>query len=522
MARATLRQNILVMLVSQALTWAISAVTLTLLPRYLGPADLGQFSIAVTFQTLAVTAGGLGMYVLMTREVARDRARASALLPTAAWLHVLLGLVAGVVFTGLAAAAGYPRAVVTLVAINALALPFTQLTTLAYGVLQGAEVMRYQAAFDVGGKLLNLAATIAIIHFDLGLTAFFVVGVPLAALSALPLCGRVFRVLDTSPWRFAPGDARYLLRGSLPFFASGVLFVVYNTLDVMLLSWLAGEEAVGIYATPMRLFGTLMFATTVLSYVIFPRLATTYAHDREEFARLGRVAFQLVLAGTLAISLLAYGLSDARVVGIIGEGFGRSAAVVVLVAIVLVPTSLNTVANRLLVAADREFRWTLLQGAGLVAKAGCGLALIPLFEGRWQNPALGAAVALLAAELLISVVALRSLPLSLVRGAVVLYEKLLAALLFAICAAILLQGSAGPLGAALAAVGVYLLTLAFLQVLTPGQARVGLRWLAGRGALPGPATTPEPLPDVEPRPFVPSPLGEWELALRQKPNRSLR
>ena len=82
------------MFAGQTITWTLTALTLALLPRYLGPGHMGALGISLSFSNLASTAAGLGMATLITKDVARDHEAAERMLGTAVWLHVILGLAA--------------------------------------------------------------------------------------------------------------------------------------------------------------------------------------------------------------------------------------------------------------------------------------------------------------------------------------------------------------------------------------------------------------------------------------------
>src|SRR5262245_38360387 len=70
------RQNTVAVFGGQVLTWLLTAVTFTLVPRYLGAENMGVFALAATFSTLATAIGGMGMGTVITRDVARSREQA--------------------------------------------------------------------------------------------------------------------------------------------------------------------------------------------------------------------------------------------------------------------------------------------------------------------------------------------------------------------------------------------------------------------------------------------------------------
>ncbi|MFN8507778.1 MAG: flippase [Dehalococcoidia bacterium] len=487
--RHSLRQNAIAMFAGQTITWTLTALTLALLPRYLGPSHMGALGISLSFSNLASTVAGLGIATLVTKDIARDHEAASRMLGTAIWLNVMLGLAAAAISIAAGQALGYAPMTQWAILVNCGIVPLNLLTLLGFAALQGAEVMRHQAIWDATNKLLFLAGTAAIIVLDLGFGAYLLLSIASAVLVTVPAIRLMHRVLPFKPWTFSIAQARYLVVASLPFSTTSVFVVVYLAVDTLLLSLLSGETAVGIYTAPSRIFGTLLFAPTIVTTVVFPRMAATYRDGAADTARLARATLALVIGITLPVAVMTVGVGDEGLVWLIGRGFADSGPVVVLLALSLVPTSVNMVAHRILIAVDRQRVWTVVVLVALVAKVAVGLVLIPLFDHAFASAALGAAASLLAVEGGMMLVAFYYMPRGIMdRAAFALYARLSAGALFATAAMLLtrplgffLTGIAGTLG--------YGAIVFLLHAYTPSQVIAGARWLAGRGA-PPPAGMP--------------------------------
>ena len=79
-------------------------------------------------------------------------------------------------------------------------------------------------------------------------------------------------------------------------------------------------------------------------------------------------------------------------------------------ALCLPATYLNTMANQVLIAANRQVAWTKTMVAAGIANPLLNIVLIQLAQTRWHNGALGAALALLVTELGMSVAAVGLMP----------------------------------------------------------------------------------------------------------------
>lgn len=470
------------MFLGQGITWTLTALTLALLPRYLGPGQMGALGISLSFSSLGTVFAGLGIATLVTRDVARDPEHARELLPTAVWVNVAFGAVAAAVAIGLGFTMGYGSATRWAIVANCVIIPSNLLTLLGFSALQGAEVMRYQAVWDSANKLLFLLATALIIVLDLGFGAYLVLAAVAGVLVAVPAVVMMYRVLPFRPWHFSFPDAKYLVVASLPFSATNIFLVVYLAVDALLLSVLSGEEAVGIYTAPSRIFGTLLFAPTIVTTVVFPRMAASARHDPSQLPRLARTTLELVIGVTLPVTLLTMGTGNAGLVWLIGNSFKDSGPVVVLLALSLLPTAVNMVGHRILIAVDRQKTWTLVIVLALGAKVAVGAALIPLFDRWFDSPALGAAASLLVIETAMMLVAVACMPHGIVdRASALLYGKLVAGAALA-AGAMYATAPLGFVATGVVGAAVYAGVVFALRAYVPAQLRTALGWLRGRGS----------------------------------------
>lgn len=479
----SLRLNVFAMMAGQLITWSLTATMIAILPRYLGPERMGQYAIGGSFEMLGVVFAGLGMPILITKETARDRRFGSELMSTAIWLSVALGLVAAALGMVIAVLAGYHPLTLYVIAMATAAIPSGLVIALGFGMFQGVEKMRYQAIIDVSLKLGSLAGLIVIVVLDLGFIPIpaYMLSVSIAIAIATVVWGR--QALAFQPFRFSREHARYLIVGSLPFWTMGVFLVLYQATDVLALSRLADATAVGIYATPSRVLGTMLFVPVIITTVAFPRMAFLHRESSDELLQMAKLTLKLVLAASLPVSIVAFGLADDALVGIIGEDFSQSGAVIAALAISLVPTGTSIVANRILAAVDRQRIWTFIMIVAFIAKVLLDLAAIPLFDHWFDNPALGAAVVLVAIESVMMLAALWLMPRGVLdRDMGAFAAKLVLAGAVAI-AAMVAWAPLGALAAGFVGAVCYALFAVLIGLFTPAQLIAAFRWGMGRGEL---------------------------------------
>ncbi|MGE0705934.1 MAG: flippase, partial [Vicinamibacterales bacterium] len=377
-ARRSLRENVVALLSAQCLTWGITAVTMLIISRYLGPSELGKLSLAGTFTGVAGAVASLGLPTLVTRDVSRHGNDSVAVVSAAAVGVLLFSLLSAVGTVALALALGYGGTTLALIVIGVAALPLTVLFGISAGVIQGLEAMRYQAVLDVLGKLVGLAIVGAAVGIGLNLIELTALTTLAAFATGMPMLYLAWRYIGWK--RVPPALVRDVSVRSMPFFVTGIFLLLYVSSDILMLSLLSGDAAVGYYSAPFRVFSTLLFIPNIIATAIFPRLAAVYEDTGDHFGGMAAVTLRVVLIASTPVALLSFCLFDRFISTLLGHDFSRSGAVGAIFAISVIPTGISVFTSKIALSANRERAWTVIMGIALASKVGLALWMIPLFD----------------------------------------------------------------------------------------------------------------------------------------------
>jgi O-antigen/teichoic acid export membrane protein len=201
---------------------------------------------------------------------------------------------------------------------------------------------------------------------------------------------------------------------------------------------------------------------------------------------------------TVAAAIGAATVGRELIVDVFGGEFRQSGAVLAVMAIALVPTSLNMICHRILVAMNRQAIWTWVMLGALAVKVCLDLALIPALDALAGNPALGATIALAAAETAMMVVALKMLPAGILSGGLGRHAFRLGLVAATTMAVAFAMESRGPLVAGLASAGTFALLALSSGTYTAGELVQAARLAAGRGAAEAVVAMGRPIPVVVP------------------------
>jgi O-antigen/teichoic acid export membrane protein len=310
--------------------------------------EYGVLMSLMSFGLIAATIGLVGQHTQLLREVpglaARKDYQAISLLASRRLLVTCLGSLAVTLVAGLAFVIGHGRLVVfdrweystSLLLVTPLALVDMQgcfgralgsvnLALVPKEVLWRLLIVLFGVAlFFVSGKPVNAAQVFVIAAIVL-----------LALVAAQQLC--LWRLMEGnqvftgSAMRFQNGIGA-TLRGSAAFWATSVATILFGSVDVVVVSVVAGPESGGYYYAANRISLLLDFFMTAFAIGAAPSIARL--HDEGRFSEITRLtssaaflAFGLVLAGILVLALVGH-----QVLMVFGQRFARSQGILMVLA----------------------------------------------------------------------------------------------------------------------------------------------------------------------------------------------
>jgi len=227
--------------------------------------------------------------------------------------------------------------------------------------LQGAVLLGTGAVFLLEGRGMR------------GMIWAELLSVLLGAAVALPIALRLCseRTQDVSGWS-------QLIRRTFAFNLYPLITSTYDRVDVIILSKLVGNVAVGIYSLPYRAYAALSIFPYGIMGTLLPSLAKS-AWNQDERDRC-QVTMQLLYAAALLMILGAMLLSDAVVGFVLGPDYQESAAVLKILAWATVPTFLNYALNTFLLARNQERVFVRTASVCTVVNVVANFLLIPRYS----------------------------------------------------------------------------------------------------------------------------------------------
>jgi O-antigen/teichoic acid export membrane protein len=181
-------------------------------------------------------------------------------------------------------------------------------------------------------------------------------------------------------WEFDVSFAIHVLKELRIFSTIGFLAGIFAEIEILLLSFLGGEDAVGVYSAAFKLI--VMWFVIPDSYMraVFPVLSQTHISSPEDFHRLVERSVKYLLALALPLGIGMAVVADKIIYLIYGPDFAPSIPVLRWLSLLLVPIFLNEVLWRVLIARDRQHLCLRAVIAGTVTKGGVSLATVPFIS----------------------------------------------------------------------------------------------------------------------------------------------
>lgn len=395
--RSSIQRNLFHMLNAQLVTWTIAMLLTVIVPRYLGPELVGRFRLATSLWTLGRIAVMAGTTKFLQLEIARDQKRGLRLvgpvLIVRSGVFVVVSLVLAVY--ALASDQGEVfRVLMIIVGVDSLLFVWSEALGNAF---IGLERMATPALVSVITRFTMAVVTIAAVLMGADVYVIAAASGVGAALSIIVLVARlrpltpIIQRGDARPWR-------QVLSASAPFMLIGGALVLYQQIDIVVISWTANDAALGWYGTADSLFGSLLFPASILTATIFPTLGRLNTDDPEGMRRIIERAFSLLVLLAVPIGLGTLLVAPTFAPLLFGDDFAETGTVLAILGPVIILTFGTILFGTVAQTTGRVRYWTSVLLAAALLTIPLDLVLVPWADDRFDNGAIGGAVAYLITE----------------------------------------------------------------------------------------------------------------------------
>lgn len=381
MSERSLAKNTAFYSIALALQKVLSFGFFIILARSLGVAGQGRFTFALSFASLFAIFIDLGLSQILIRETARDKKKAEKYLASILGFKLIISLIIYLAIVATVNLMGYPEATKALVYVAGLVMLVDSWTLNVYSIIRGSQNLAFESIGTIGNQLIVLifGGALLLLKADpiLVMSAYLLSSLANLIWASYSMAKSfAVKVRISFDWRLI----KKLLALSLPFAVAGIFSRIFSSADIVILSKLSGDHAVGIYSAAFKVAFALQFAALAFSASLYPAFSSYWAHSRENLAKLftKSMFWLMFLAGPIVFGVIA--IANPAIPTVFGQSYSASVLPLQILMASMLFVFLCFPIGAMLNACDKQTRHTVNLGVTAVVSVVFNLTLIPFLS----------------------------------------------------------------------------------------------------------------------------------------------
>jgi len=386
-------RNVSVNFISQAAILLLSTLFTVYLARVLGAVNYGKYVFASTFPFIFFVSLDF-LNDICVRDVAKDKMRASSYLSSIQFLKVILSAFLLLLICFLIKLMRYPADTAYAVYILSLFLFLQQLGTSFANIFTANEELSYPALSAVIEKAITVFLGLYILFKGGGLTDV-VLAFILGGMARFIVLGFMVRKYTRPAFSINFPLWKYWFKNGYPILFGLLFMILLSRINVVFLSVMKGDEAVGIYGIGFGLYMVSSIIPISLMGAIFPILSRYGKEAHSSAVLLYKTSFKFMLAVAVLITIVVLSLAQEIIVVFFHKGYLESIIVLRLLFLALPLFFVRSLLAGLLLSINRQRHTMVGMGVALLFNIFLNFMLIPSLGY------VGASISFVVAEIVI-------------------------------------------------------------------------------------------------------------------------
>lgn len=262
------------MFIEKIIRVVLGAFVIISITNYLGPANFGLYSYALSFAGIFTALSALGLDSIIVRELVKSPEKHNLLMGTGFILKLVGGLLSLALLVIAIFLTPNDQSINILIFIIAATPIFQSLNVVDFyfrsKVSAKNSVLVQSSSFFIASviKLILIYLKYPLLYFVIFTVAeylFMAIGFILMY---------KYKGLKISSWKFDSSLGKALLKDSWPLIISGIVITIYMKIDQVMIKQMLGDVQVGYYASAVRLCEAWYFLPVVVTSSLFPAIIT--------------------------------------------------------------------------------------------------------------------------------------------------------------------------------------------------------------------------------------------------------
>ena len=311
--------------------------TKVLIVRYTTQAEFGIYSLAVALVSIFSLISTLGLQQGAARYISvlrGDEERTKAVAASALQIGIATGLASFLILyfssefisKRIFNISEFTKAL----RIVSLSIPFAVVVNIFISIFRGYGIIKPKVYFqDLGRPLIFLLSILILIALGLPFISILYAYVFSIAIVAISLLLLAYKKLDIHIFDIKAGNLKKeLLSFSTPLLSVGLMWMIFNWTDTLMLGYFRGAEDVGLYNVGIALAKLLIFPLGALAFVFLPIAGDLYSKNlMPELKRTYQVLTKWVFSITLPVFLIFFLFPEVVLTFIFGERYAGAALI---------------------------------------------------------------------------------------------------------------------------------------------------------------------------------------------------
>lgn len=344
--------------------------------RYLGKEVFGDYSFVIAYISFFLILANLGIDSIVTREMSRNQKQIQKYINVSLTLKAMLAVLSIMLACLIILPLPYTYSVKLGVMFASITLIFYASTATLTCYFQSRMEMIYAAISNVLAKVVFAGLIFYVVSRNGGFIQLIIAlgaGLLMQSLLLFFIVGKRIKL------RFEIDRelSKKIFKEAIPLAMVGLFVSLYYRLDVMMLSLMKDEAAVGLYSAAYNLTEAPTIIPAALMVSIFPLMSIYYKTSKNELKKVYEISMKYMLL--LALPLAAgTTLLSARIIHIVyGDAYAASAIALSILIWTTVFVFAGIVNASMLVATERQITLTKISLLLLIINTVINLILIP-------------------------------------------------------------------------------------------------------------------------------------------------
>jgi len=375
-------KNIGSLFTSQLLGYVITLIFTIYLVRYLGVENYGILSFALALTSMLGIFADFGLNTLMTREIVRNDDLATKYLNNIFSIKLLMVSVLMILVVLFMKLFNYPSELAYVLIFMMIYLIFSTFSNFYAALFQAYEKLEYQSIASILNSILMLIGVLILINFNYGLiivSVLYAMAAGLTLICYFIISYKIFNfampslVLDWDFWKPT-------IKTAAQFGLIGVFVTLYIWIDSIMLSFMQGNEAVGLYNAAYRIVLILLFIPTVVNSAIFPVMSRVYVSSTNSLEIIVEKYFKFMVLIGIPLGVAITLLSSQIIILIFGNAFIQSVPILQILIWATVLSFGNAAFVQLFQSTNKQILLTKITFLGMIVNIALNYLLIPKFS----------------------------------------------------------------------------------------------------------------------------------------------